>query len=172
MKLVLLNEVHDREVSISSDETYTPPTEDTIEAANPANVTGMPRPVWTDREIGFVLNFADYCLQEHEDYKSHVADELSRFANRKVTISAVENKMRKILTEYSNTKYSELIKKGTRSFDLRSIPVNVFNVMQLQRKKWGLGELHGGGVAERIPSQTVADGPKNTGIVSTSILQR
>jgi hypothetical protein len=112
-----------------------------MEATGSGAVGAKPRSGWTDREIGFVLNFADLCLRDQQDFKMLVAAELSKFANREFTVTAIDSKIRKILLQYSSTKYADLINKGTQSLDVRKLPGQVLEHMQPQRTSWGLDEL-------------------------------
>jgi hypothetical protein len=112
-----------------------------MEATSSGAVGAKPRSGWTDREIGFVLNFADLCLRDQMDFKRLVAAELSKFTNREFTAIAIDSKIRKTLSQHCSAKYADLINKGTQSLDVRKLPGQVLEHMQPQRASWGLDEL-------------------------------
>jgi hypothetical protein len=126
---------------------------------------GKPRPVWTDREIAFCLNFADFCLRERSDYRSLVTAELAKFAKRDITTTAIESKMRKTLATCS-AKYADLINKGSQSLDLAKLPSQVLNIMKQQRAKWGLDELSATGDSEGSAAQGSEDAASEKVVVS------
>jgi len=115
-----------------------------MEATKPAASGGSkPRAPWTEKELAFVLNFADRCLQKKQAYRATVADALSKYGKKTRTAAGIEDKMRRILGEYSDNGYVGFIKNGTRCLNLRSLPATLFAEMQQQRKRWGLSELDG-----------------------------
>jgi hypothetical protein len=99
------------------------------------------RSTWTDREVAFVLNFADVCLRDQTDFKTHVIEEFLKFAGREVTATAIQTKMNRTLAEYGNTKCGDLAVKGTQSLEISRLPTKIVEIMREQRKGLGLGEL-------------------------------
>ncbi|KAH4308205.1 hypothetical protein HBH70_050320 [Parastagonospora nodorum] len=97
---------------------------------------------WTNREVAFVLNFADFCLQrEGSDFRRGVEQEFLKFANRKVTVAAISAKMRTVPAKQDNVKWADLADTGTQCLDLEKLPRGVIDEMQRQRRVWGLKEL-------------------------------
>jgi hypothetical protein len=112
-----------------------------MDTAGPSTVGVKPRLTWKVKEVAFVVNFIDFCVKNRKDFKTTVVGEFSKFAKREFTMIAIENKIRRMLTEYCNVKYAEFIKKGTQSLDVQALSGEVLDAMRSQRKLWGLDEL-------------------------------
>jgi hypothetical protein len=130
---------------------------------------GKPRPVWVDKEIAFVFNFADSCLKDKKDYRSLVTAKLSEFASRNITTSAIRSKMEKTLATYCSAKYRDLINKGTQSLDLSKLPSQVLIIMKQQRASLGLDELSTIGDSKGSAAQSSEDAASKKGVVSEVI---
>jgi hypothetical protein len=128
--------------------------------------SGKPRPLWLGEEIAFVLNFSDFCLKDKKDYRSLVTAELSKFANRNITTTAIKSKMEKTLATCCSAKYSDLVKNGTQSLDLSKLPSQILNFMKQQRTLWGLDELSTPGDSEGSATQGSEDAVSRTMVVS------
>jgi hypothetical protein len=142
MKLILHSKPPTSKGPASAEEEDTHPSSAVMEGPDRPKMPAAGATRWTDREVAFVLNFTDFCLQtEVSDFRRDVEQELSRFANRKVTAAAISSKMRTVLVKQDNVKWAELADSGTTCLDLQSLPSGVFDEMQRQRKARNLKKL-------------------------------
>jgi hypothetical protein len=127
--------------SALSDGDYTPHMQNTTEADAPVDAGRTSRSTWTDEETAFVLNFADICLKKEEDFRATIMDAFLNFAKREVTAAAIEGKVRRIVAKHSDVSFRNFLKEGTGVFDVQTFPSKLLDIVQQQRRTWGLGEL-------------------------------
>jgi hypothetical protein len=116
---------------------------------------------WSDTEKAFILNYADVCLQQQQDYKATVVEEFTKIANRDVTINAINKKWRALLVVYSTDKSGvtkTYIDDGTRHLNIGTLPPNLLIEMNAQRQRLGLEELSAAGSPGSHASLGAAEG--------------
>jgi hypothetical protein len=98
---------------------------------------------WSDKEFAFLLNHADYCIQNNQDYSSTIVDALSNFTSaQRRSASSVYNKLRWCLSKNGeDTSASKFRQQGTTYLRLKSLPPGVSHEMASQRETLGLEAL-------------------------------
>lgn len=133
--------------------------------------------IWSNAETAFILNYADVCLRQQQDYNATVAEKISSYAKRKVPIGSVKKKVYRVLSGNNATgfsgPYAKLVQEGTRHLDISSLPTDLVNEMKAQRKELGLDELS----AADVPGRSIDHGPSagassRTALVSVSERKR
>jgi hypothetical protein len=128
------------------DQEYTPLSGETQKPDKTQASTAKLR--WTNEENAYILNYLDYCLEHGANYTQTVAQEISNFAQRKLTYSAVNSRLLTMLKRGKLPPLTrELINKGTKLFNLALLPPELVRAMQQQRHTFELGELDGEGMA-------------------------
>jgi hypothetical protein len=98
---------------------------------------------WSDKEFAFLLNHADYCIQNDQDYSSTIVDALSSFTSaQRRSASSVYSKLRWCLSKNGeDTSASKFRQQGTAYLHLKSLPLGVLHEMASQRETLGLEAL-------------------------------
>jgi hypothetical protein len=98
---------------------------------------------WSDKEFAFLLNHADYCIQNNQDYSSTIVDALSSFTSaQRRSASSVYNKLRWCLSKNGeDTSASKFRQQGTTYLHLKYLPPGVHHEMASQRETLGLEAL-------------------------------
>jgi hypothetical protein len=62
-------------------------------------MTGKPKVFWTDVETAFILNHADTCLKQQEDYNKTVSERLTAYVKREITKDSVKIRLQRVLRD-------------------------------------------------------------------------
>jgi hypothetical protein len=130
---------------------------------------------WSDKELAFLLNHADYCLKNDQDYMGTILDALSSFTSaQRRSASAVNCKLRWCLSKnQENISPPAFRQQGTACLHLSSLSPAVLHEMASQRETLGLEAL-----ALTDPLSTAAggdatnlslDGPESVSLRMTNI---
>ncbi|KAF2025870.1 hypothetical protein EK21DRAFT_92905 [Setomelanomma holmii] len=94
-----------------------------------------PKTFWSGPETAFILNYADVCLQQQRDYNKSVTEEFTKFAKRDVSMNAIKNKLRYLLTKYTTDKAGsakKFLEVGTGRLNVAAIPTKLLKEMNEQ----------------------------------------
>jgi hypothetical protein len=148
--------------SALSDGDCIPHMQNATEADPPVDVGRMSRSAWTDEETAFVINFVDICLKKEVDFRATIIDEFLNLAKREVTAAGIERKVRRIVAKHSDVSFRTFLKEGMRVFNVQTFPSKLLDIVQQQRRTWGLGELKKDNGAENYTTQSGPTGSRNT----------
>ena len=102
-----------------------------------------PRVLFSDTEIAFLLNYADYCLRHSVDYKATISAELGARANTtrktQVALKKLSDTLKKYVRKSADAK--QYIQTGTGYLTMGRIPTPVLAIMNRQRTEWGFDVL-------------------------------
>jgi hypothetical protein len=162
MKLTLHNKAPLLPHSHPSDEE--PASHNRNSSRSTETMTGKPKVFWTDVETAFILNHADTCLKQQEDYNTTVSERLTAYAKREITKESVKNRLQRVLRD-NNQKHTPgtFIQAGTACLNQLLLPSSLLEEMKSQQKKMGLEDMS----AADVPAKTASQVP--TSHASSSI---
>ena len=106
-------------------------------------VKRAPRVLFTDIEVAFLLNYADYCLRNGLDYRTTVVAEIKALTGADRQVHVAITKLSKTLKKHvrQSADVKEYLRTGTGYLNLRKLPRSILTSMNQQRKEWGFGLL-------------------------------
>jgi hypothetical protein len=106
-------------------------------------MTRAPRVLFSDTEVAFFLNYADYCIDQTRDYKSTICSELRDLTQTVRSQSGAMKKLLDTLKKYvkKTANVKQFLREGTDYLTIGRLPRNILAIMNAQRKDWGFEVL-------------------------------